>query len=46
MSVTLPGTGLAPGDLRAYPFWYRNAAAFCTSATFNLTNAFAAVWAP
>jgi hypothetical protein len=32
------------GDVRAYQAWYRNAAAFCTSATFNLTNGFAVTW--
>jgi Tol biopolymer transport system component len=38
-SVTSPG-------VRHYQCWYRNAAAFCTSATFNLTNAIAASWIP
>ncbi len=37
--VTVPGT-------RAYQVWYRNSAAFCTSATFNLTNAMLVSWAP
>jgi hypothetical protein len=37
---------VAPGDLRIYQVWYRNAAAFCTPATFNLTNAIGGVWTP
>jgi hypothetical protein len=36
--------GLNPGDVRMYQLWYRNAAAFCTSSTFNLTNAIEATW--
>jgi hypothetical protein len=34
------------GGVRAYQLWYRNAADFCTSATFNVTNAVRAVWVP
>jgi hypothetical protein len=34
------------GDTRFYQGWYRDSAAFCTSATFNLTSACAAVWRP
>jgi len=26
--------------------WYRNAAAFCTNSTFNLTNGLNVVWQP
>jgi hypothetical protein len=37
--VTTPGT-------RTYQAWYRNAAAFCTSATFNLTNGLFVTWSP
>jgi hypothetical protein len=37
--VTLPGT-------RTYQIWYRNAAAFCTASTFNLTNGFEINWLP
>ncbi|MBL8863588.1 MAG: S8 family serine peptidase [Planctomycetes bacterium] len=29
---------------RTYQVWYRNAASFCTSATFNLTNGLHIVW--
>jgi hypothetical protein len=37
--VTAPGT-------RTYQIWYRNAAAFCTAATFNLSNGCQITWAP
>jgi hypothetical protein len=33
-----------PGDLRRYQVWYRNAAAFCTLATYNLTNGLEVTW--
>lgn len=33
-----------PGGLRFYQAWYRNAAAFCTSSTANLTNGIAINW--
>jgi hypothetical protein len=36
--------GLAAGDVRTYQCWYRNAAAFCTASTFNLTNGVQVVW--
>ncbi|MCY2958909.1 MAG: hypothetical protein NTY35_01995 [Planctomycetota bacterium] len=35
--VTTPGT-------RHYQVWYRNAAAFCTSSTFNLSNGWTLTW--
>ncbi|MBL8858702.1 MAG: VCBS repeat-containing protein [Planctomycetes bacterium] len=35
-----------PGDTRTYQVWYRDAAAFCTAATYNLSNGVQAVWAP
>jgi hypothetical protein len=35
--VTTPGT-------RTYQVWYRNAAAFCTPSTFNLTNGIEVSW--
>ncbi len=35
--VTTPGT-------RTYQCWYRNAAAFCTASTFNLTNGYEIAW--
>jgi hypothetical protein len=34
------------GGVRYYQAWYRNAAAFCTSSTFNLTNALRITWIP
>ncbi len=34
----------ATGGFRLFQVWYRNAAPFCTSATFNLTNAVAVDW--
>ncbi len=52
---TYPGAGDAPisvkgansaGAARNYQVWYRNAAAFCTGSTFNLTNGVATTWAP
>jgi len=36
--------GLAPGDVRVYQVWYRNAATFCTADTFNLTNGLQLTW--
>jgi hypothetical protein len=37
--VTTTGT-------RFYQAWYRNAATFCTTSTFNLTNGLRVVWNP
>jgi hypothetical protein len=37
---------VAAGDTRAYQCWYRDASAFCTSATFNLTNGWLVRWGP
>jgi hypothetical protein len=34
------------GDFRTYQVWYRNAAAFCTPSTFNLTNGVMLTWVP
>jgi len=54
-SSTYPGPGdqpvsirgsVAAGDVRTYQVWYRNAANYCTPSTFNLTNAYQAVWQP
>ncbi|MEQ1633536.1 MAG: hypothetical protein ABL997_14255 [Planctomycetota bacterium] len=33
------------GETRYYQVWYRNATAFCTSTTFNLTNGVSVSWA-
>ncbi len=34
------------GGTYHYQVWYRNSALFCTSAAFNLTNAYTILWAP
>jgi len=44
--VSVRGAVPAAGGMRTYQCWYRNAAAFCTSATFNLTNGVRVVWLP
>ncbi len=36
--------GVAAGDVRTYQCWYRNAAAFCSPSTFNLTNGLQVTW--
>jgi len=41
--VSVRGQVTAPA-VRTYQVWYRNAAAFCTPATFNLTNGVEIVW--
>jgi len=35
---------VTPGDQRVYQVWYRNAASFCTTDTFNLTNGVRVTW--
>lgn len=36
---------LAPGDVRTYQAWYRDSnLGYCTSSTFNLTNAITVAW--
>jgi hypothetical protein len=42
-SVSVKGFITAPGT-RTYQVWYRNAAAFCTASTFNLSNGVSIVW--
>jgi hypothetical protein len=44
-SVSQRGGVFGPGT-REYQVWYRNAAAFCTASTFNLTNALQVTWTP
>jgi hypothetical protein len=44
-SVSVKGQVVAPGT-RTYQVWYRNAAAFCTPSTFNLTNGLQVDWIP
>jgi len=41
--ISVRGMVLAPGT-RTYQVWYRNAAAFCTSSTFNLSNGLHVSW--
>jgi hypothetical protein len=41
--VSVAGQVTMPATLR-YQAWYRNAAAFCTADTFNLTNGITVVW--
>ncbi len=43
LSVSVRGSCVA-GDIRNYQAWYRNAAAFCTASTFNLTNGLNVTW--
>jgi hypothetical protein len=42
-SISVRGGITSPG-VRNYQIWYRNAAIFCTSSTFNLTNAAQVTW--
>lgn len=44
-SVSVRG-GASAGATFTYQVWYRNAASFCTSATFNLTNGLRLTWIP
>jgi hypothetical protein len=40
------GAVTTAGSVRNYQVWYRNAAAFCTPSTFNLTNGLSVTWQP
>ncbi len=42
-SISVKGMTSA-GAIRDYQCWYRNAAAFCTPSTFNLTNGLEVTW--
>ncbi|MFO1010075.1 MAG: hypothetical protein U1F29_08440 [Planctomycetota bacterium] len=44
--VSVRGGIPAAGGTYFYQAWYRNAAVFCTSETFNLTNGMAVTWLP
>lgn len=44
-SVSVRGGVPIDGGVRYYQVWYRNAAVFCTSATFNLTSGVSVNWA-
>jgi hypothetical protein len=43
-SISVAGGVTTAGTTRHYQVLYRNNAAFCTSAAFNLTNAVRVVW--
>jgi hypothetical protein len=43
--VSVKGAIASPG-VRTYQVWYRNATAFCTPSTFNLTNGCEITWTP
>ncbi len=45
VSISVRGA-CTPGAFRTYQVWYRNAAAFCTASTFNLTNGVSVTWLP
>lgn len=45
-SIASAGNLPAGGATRFYQVWYRDAATFCTSSTFNLTNGLAIAWLP
>jgi hypothetical protein len=46
LPVSQKGMVPAGGGTRTYQCWYRNAAAFCTPSTFNLTNGLEVTWTP
>ncbi|MBL8860941.1 MAG: hypothetical protein JNK02_02935 [Planctomycetes bacterium] len=45
-SVSVRGLVPPGGGTRYYQVWYRNAAAFCTPSTFNLSNGLEIPWGP
>jgi len=45
-SLSAAGSIPAEGAVRTYQVWYRNAAPFCTAASFNLTNGVRVTWIP
>ncbi len=46
LSVSVRGMVPAAGGTRTYQIWNRNAAAFCTPSTFNLSNGVEIPWQP
>jgi hypothetical protein len=44
--VSVRGMIPAAGGTRTYQLWYRNAAAFCSADTFNLSNGLELSWGP
>jgi hypothetical protein len=45
-AISVKGNITVPGSVRTYQAWYRNAAVFCTSALYNLTNGYVVTWSP
>jgi hypothetical protein len=43
-TVSVRGSIPPAGGTRTYQAWYRNAAAYCTASTFNLTNGLQITW--
>ncbi|MCY2961408.1 MAG: hypothetical protein NTY35_14690 [Planctomycetota bacterium] len=46
LPISIRGAIPQGGGVREYQVWYRNAAAFCTASTFNLSNGLEVVWLP
>jgi hypothetical protein len=44
--IHVAGAPIVAGDVRHYQCWYRDAASFCSSATFNLTQGLTLTWRP
>jgi len=44
--VSVRGSVSAGGGTRYYQCWYRNAAAFCSASTFNVSNGYQVDWRP
>lgn len=44
--IHIAGGPIASGDLKHYQCWYRDAAAFCSPSTFNLTQGISLTWGP
>lgn len=44
--IHIGGGPLAPGDVRHYQCWYRDAAVYCSAGTFNLTQGITLAWLP
>jgi hypothetical protein len=42
--LSVSGAIPTPGTTRVHQVWYRNSAAFCSSATFNFTNGYEVRW--
>lgn len=42
--ISVKGLLPADGGYRGYQAWYRNAAVFCTSSTFNMTSGMRMIW--